>query len=122
MTSHQDWNTIIIGNSNKLKSNTPKEIIAKKDDNSISDQLKKIDNDNAETFTILKIPQLLSKEITTARNAIKMTQKDVANKLCIQQNVYTDLENGKAVYDGKTKQLITKVEKIFGIKFQNKKL
>ena len=49
-----------------------------------------------------------------------MTQKDVAVKLNIITSVYVELENGKAIYDGKTKQLIQRVAKLFGIKFVNK--
>ena len=84
--SHQDWNIISIGNTSKKK--VEKEIIAKKGDTSVSDQLKKIENDN-ENFSIHKIPSNLSKEIISIRNSLKMTQKDVSNKLNIQQNIYT---------------------------------
>ena len=47
----------------------------------------------------------------------KLTQKEVSNNLNIQNSVYVELENGKAIYDGKTKQLIQKVAKLFGTKF-----
>ncbi len=120
MSSHQDWTTISIHNPAKLNANLPKEIVAKRGDTTVNDQLRKFDNDNAENFTVPTIPIALSKEIINARNSKKMTQKDISNKLSIQQNIYTELENGKAIYDGKTKQLIVKLETLLGVHFQNR--
>lgn len=113
---HQDFNEITIGNSKLQNAKLPKKIIPK---NKVDQHAIKIENEN-ENFSIQKIPNTLSKEITNARNAKKMTQKEVSNKLNITTNVYIELENGKAIYDGKTKQLIQKVAKLFNIKFVNK--
>jgi ribosome-binding protein aMBF1 (putative translation factor) len=55
-----------------------------------------------------------------ARVASKITQKDLSLKLNIQQSVYSELENGKAIYDAKTKQLITKLQNVLKIKFLNR--
>jgi putative transcription factor len=115
--NHQDLTTITIGNPNKK--NIKKEIVQRKGDTSISDQLKNIEN-NTEITVIPKIKQELSRELTMARNAKKMTQKDISNRLNIQQSIYNDIENGKALYDNKTKQLIGKIENLIGIKFKNK--
>jgi ribosome-binding protein aMBF1 (putative translation factor) len=114
---HQDLTNIIIGNNNKK--NTIKKIIERKGDTSISDQLKIIEN-NPEITIIPKIPTQLSKELTMVRNAKKMTQKDLANKLNIQQSVYNDIESGKALYSNENKQLINKIERLLGIKFLDK--
>jgi ribosome-binding protein aMBF1 (putative translation factor) len=116
---HQDWTTIQLKNPDKQK--FQKEIVQKKGDTSVQDQLKKIENDN-ENFSIKLIPKTLSNEIITIRNRLKLTQKDVSNKLNIQLNIYTELENGKALYNNQTKQNIQKLEKIFGIKFENKNI
>jgi len=116
--SHQDWNTITIGNPSKQK--VERSIIPRKGDNAMIDQLKKTENET-ENFTIVRIPNALSKEIMNIRTKLKLTQKDVANKLNIQLNVYTELENGKASYSNETKQYLNKLERIFGIKFENKK-
>lgn len=116
---HQDWTTIQLKNPDKQK--IEKEIIQKKGDTSIQDQLRKIENDN-ENFSIKLIPKMLSNEIITIRNRLKLTQKDVSNKLNVQLNIYTELENGKALYNNQTKQNIQKLEKIFGIKFENKNI
>lgn len=48
----------------------------------------------------------------------KITQKEMAQKLGIQANIYTNLENGKANYDGPTKQLVNKIQNLFKIKFE----
>ena len=114
---HQDLTTIIIGNHNKKT--TLKKIVEKKGDTSISDQLRTIEN-NPDIIVIPKIPTQLSRELTMARNAKKMTQKDIANRLNIQQSVYNDIENGKAYYSNENKQLIGKIERLLGIKFLNK--
>jgi len=115
--AHQDWSTITLTNPDKQKK--IKVIVEKKGDTSIKDSLVKIDNET-ENFAIQKIPQLLSKEIMQARVSSKITQKDLAVKLNIQQNVYSELENGKAIYDAKTKQLITKLQNVLKIKFLNR--
>ena len=113
---HQDFTNITIGNSKLQNAKNPKKIIPK---NKVDQHAIKIENET-ENFSVIKIPSALSKEITNTRNVKKMTQKDVANKLNIVPSVYVELENGKAIYDGKTKQLIQKVSKLFGIKFVNK--
>jgi len=117
--SHQDWNTITIKNPEKIKQTLPKNIVEKKGDTSLQNHLNKIDNET-DNFAIKTIPIELSKEITLARTSKKMKQKDIAVKLNIQQNVYTELENGKAIYNIQTKQLINKIEKLLGIHFQNR--
>jgi ribosome-binding protein aMBF1 (putative translation factor) len=118
--SHQDWNIISISNSQKQKQNLPKDIIERKGDTSLQNELKKVENET-ENFSIKIIPNQLSKDIMNARCKLKLSQKDMAIKLNIQQNVYTELENGKAIYNTQTKQLISKIEKIVGIRFENKK-
>ena len=114
---HQDLTTITIGNCNKTP--TLKKIVEKKGDTSINDQLRNIEN-NPDITVIPKIPSQLSRELTLARNAKKMTQKDISNRLNIQQSVYNDIESGKAYYCNENKQLINKIERLLGIKFLNK--
>jgi putative transcription factor len=114
---HQDLTTITIGNPNKKQ--TLKKIVEKKGDTSISDQLRNIEN-NPDIVVIPKIPTQLSRELTMARNAKKMTQKDISNRLNIQQSVYNDIENGKAYYCNENKKLISKIERLIGVKFLNK--
>jgi putative transcription factor len=119
--SHQDWNTISIINPEKQKQKLVKDIIQKKGDTSNNDFLKKIENDT-ETLSHVRIPSLLIKEIVAARVAKKLSQKDLANKLNMQLNVYTELESGKAIYSSATKQDIQKIERTLGIQFCKKSL
>ena len=115
--THQDWTPVTLSNPEKqLKT---KVITEKRGDTSIQDSLRKVDNET-ENFAIQKIPSALSKEIIQSRVASKMSQKDIAIKLNIQQNVYTELENGKAAYNTQTKQLITKLQNILKIKYLNR--
>jgi ribosome-binding protein aMBF1 (putative translation factor) len=116
----QDWETVILKNPSKQKGIQKKEIIAKKGDTSIQDEIKKIENDT-ENFSHIYIPKELSKEIIECRLKLKLTQKDVANKLNVQQNMYCEMENGKALYSNKVKQDINKLERILKIKFLHKK-
>lgn len=69
---------------------------------------------------IPKIPIQLSQELTNARNAKKIMQKDMSNRLNIQQSVYNDIESEKAYYSNENKQLISKIERLIGLKFLNK--
>ena len=109
---YQDFKPVTIGKPVSLNS-LPKKILPK---NTTDMHKIKIENET-ENFNVVKIPSGLSREITNARTAKKMTQKEVSNHLNIQNSVYVELENGKAIYDGKTKQLIQKVAKLFGTKF-----
>ena len=116
--SHQDWENISIGNPSKK--NVLKKIVSKTGDTSIKDALSKLDNDN-DNFSHQKIPNLLVKEIISARTLKKYTQKDISIKLNLPLNIYTEIENGKAIYNGTTKQNINKIEKLLGVKFTNRK-
>lgn len=117
--SHQDWNIISLSNLDKQKKNLPKDIIERKGDTSVQNELKKIENET-ENFSIKTIPNEISKYIISARCRLKLTQKDVANKLNVQQNIYNDIENGKAIYNVQNKQLIQKIYNKLNIRFDNK--
>ena len=117
LNPNQDWAPVTL--SNPAKQQKTKTIVEKRGDTSVQDGLKKIDNET-ENFAIQKIPSALSKEIIQSRIASKLSQKDMAVKLNIQQNVYTELENGKAIYNAQTKQLITKLQNTLHVKYQNR--
>ena len=113
--NHQDLNTIIIGKPKKVS--RERNIIPR--NNGPDLHTFKIENEN-ENFQIKKIPKTLAKEIMSSRNLKKITQKDLAIKLNVTKDIINNIENGKAIYDGKTKQLINKIQNIIGIKFKNK--
>jgi len=114
---HQDWTTISI--HNPAKKQVQKDIVEKNTNSEINIQNKKLENDT-ENFAHQKIPGELSKEITNLRNSIKLTQKDMATKLCVPLANYTDLENRKSIYNQQTKQLVQKIERLHKINFKHK--
>lgn len=112
---HQDLKVINIGNGKKKSLGTKQ--IKPKIPNSDLHYIK-LENDT-ENFSNPTIPKPLSQEIMNARNAKKITQKEMAVKLNVQKNIYIDLENGKSLFDGKTKQLVNKIQTQLGVKFEN---
>lgn len=109
---HQDLKVVNIGNGKK--SQPVKKIVPK---NHVDTHKIKIENEQ-ENFSIQTIPRKLSQQITQCRVNNKLTQKEMATKLCVQPAIYNGLENGKAKYDPSTKQLIQKIQKTFGVKFE----
>lgn len=114
----QDWNPLIIGNNNKNKKKEDPLNLKHREGQSVetlkknkikenSSILNKLEND--EIIKIETIPLDVSKKIQQARTALKMTRKDLAQKLNVKENIIIDLENAKYKFD---KQLIRKIEKI----------
>jgi ribosome-binding protein aMBF1 (putative translation factor) len=110
---HQDWATLSI--HNPQKKTVQKEIVQKKGDNAVKDTIHKLENDNAETFKHTYIPSSISKEIVKTRVALKLSQKELAQKMNLQQNIYVELENGKALYSVETKKHITQLERLLKV-------
>lgn len=108
---HQDHNVVVI--HGKKKTPEKKDIRPRKH---VDLHALKIENEQ-ENFKITTIPKKICTQIAQARNLNKITQKEMAQKLGIQSNIYVTLENGKAIYDGKTKQLVNKLQNILGTKF-----
>lgn len=111
---HQDLESINIGSGQKINQNEKK---IKK--NTPNLEFIKIENET-ENFQIKKIPKALSQEIINARNVKKMTQKDLANRINVQKDIINSIENGKALYNGKTKEIVNSIQRCLGIKFQKK--
>jgi transcriptional regulator with XRE-family HTH domain len=59
----------------------------------------------------------MSNQIAQTRTVQKITQKEMAQKLGIQLNVYVTLENGKAQWNGPTKQMVNKIQNVLKVKF-----
>jgi DNA-binding XRE family transcriptional regulator len=108
---HQDHTVVILRGKSKLPD---KKVIKPK--TNVDLHAIKIENEQ-ENFTITTIPKKICNQIAQARNSQKMTQKDMARRLGIQQNIYVTLENGKAQWNGPTKQMVNKIQTIFKIKF-----
>mgnify|MGYP001193307660 FL=1 len=108
---HQDHTVVVI--HGKKKPIEKKEIKPRKN---VDLHALKIENEQ-ENFKITTIPKKICTQIAQARNLKKITQKEMAQKLGIQANIYVTLENGKATYDGKTKETVNKIQKVLGTKF-----
>lgn len=113
---HQDWKPVVLKKSHAQlkkegKLNQTKEIIAKNsrpNSNSITPQNAwKLDGEDVAPPKY--IPKETSKLIQQARMAQKLSQQDLANKLCVKKNIINDLESGKMILD---KQFISKVKKV----------
>lgn len=112
---HQDLNTIVIGRPKTISKENKKLPKNKRPDLHAI----KLENDT-DNFEVKKVPKTLGKEIMNIRNLKKITQKDLALKLNVSKDIINNIESGKAVYDGKTKELINKIQNLMGIKFKNK--
>ena len=96
MDTSQDWDTIVLHRKNseaKKKSTdsaskTPKIQVSKKESSA---------NDSTDAGTHEKVSLSLSKQIQHARLAQKLTQKDLACKICVQPKIIQDYESGKAI-------------------------
>jgi ribosome-binding protein aMBF1 (putative translation factor) len=115
---HQDWGaTVIHSKKSKVVSKT---IEDKKGDTSKKDIDRKLENDNAENFKHVIMPKALANEITKARMSMKKTRDEFSRMLEIKSTIYTDIENGKAIYNSETKKIVNKIENKFKVKFVNK--
>lgn len=116
---HQDWTPVILSGKKPISSGVAK----------ISIETKRSDEERAraarnyaletesEIFHVPEIPHSLSQEISKARMAAKLTQKELAQKLNLQPSVIAGYENGKAIPDG---QILQKIAKALNTKFQSK--
>ena len=76
--------------------------------------LKKIENEE-ETFKHAKVTLSLSRKIAQARNEKKLTQKDLANAICVPPKTIQEYESGKAIPNH---LIINKMEKFLGCKLR----
>ena len=108
----QDWDPMILNkkpknnsnNSNNNNSNKPK----------ISDDAHKLYKIEAQDDVqpIKKVSHNLKTQIQSARCAKKMSQKDLANKINVQESIIKDYESGKAIPDVK---IVNKIGRALGV-------
>lgn len=104
---YQDFKNVILKPKSKIE---VKEIIEKKKNTTNSSILL---NDNDEVIKIKKVSKEISNTIINARIFKKLTRKQLANQLNLKEDVITNIETGKAIYDG---VLIAKIKKHLGVK------
>ena len=108
---HQDWKPVILIKKNKSVKTLEK--VKKNNLNSNSNQninYKKLDGDDVK---LEYIDKSISKKIVQARLSLKLSQQDLANKLCVKKNIINDLESGKIL---KNNRVIRKALNILKIK------
>ena len=106
MLDHQDWKTIVITNPKKGKD---KKKTSKLVNHKIISIEKKADNDQLHHK---KVDQQLRLKIIKNRNALNLTQKQLATKINIPVSSINDIESGKSIYNHQHIQKIMKVLKI----------
>ena len=95
LDNHQDWKTIIIKNPKQNIKNSKKKIN--------NTNLKKISIENKADNDELKHKQLstdLRMLIQKARCSTGLTQKELAQKINVSHQIISDIESGKAIYNG----------------------
>lgn len=76
-------------------------------------QRKKILDDNPESYKVEKVSHSLRNQIQTSRMALKLTQKELAQKINVNPNIIQQYENGKAVPDN---QILQKLRRVLNTK------
>ena len=115
--SHQDWTTVIInGKKNRAVKQQKKEDNKRKQNAPGTKLFRKLDE--GEIVTVEKVGRVRGAELAQARNAKKLKQKDVANRLSLKQTVINDWETGKAPF---SKGLYKKLRRLYGLETFKKK-
>jgi len=99
MHGHQDWKTIVLSKP-KIQ---PKEIVKKPSS---------LPSENDEIKSIKYVSKDISQIIINARCAKKMSRKDLAKNMNLKEDIITNIETGKAIYNG---DQIARIKKFLGI-------
>jgi putative transcription factor len=103
----QDWKPVI------FKKKTQMEINNEKVSTLHTSQSSKKTEENPDSFKINRITGKMGKQISEARVAKKISQKQLANMINLPQKTIQDYENGKAKVDG---NIINKLNRVLNIK------
>lgn len=116
----QDWTPVILTSKKPVTkqncsgSTIKHNIEERKSDEAKSAAAKMYALENSEDIIVQTIPLSISQEISKARVAKGLTQKELAQKLNIQPAIITSYENGKAIPDN---QILQKIARELGTKF-----
>lgn len=112
---HQDWETVVFKKKNTVNNSNYK-IGEKKNikNTSIKNDLnmRKLDEEN-EKLTHDTVSFELKIAILKARNAKKLSQKDLAKEINVKQDIIASYENGTAIPNN---TIINKLQKVLGVK------
>jgi ribosome-binding protein aMBF1 (putative translation factor) len=107
----QDWQTVVLKEKAPI---TIKEIKEKPKISNINSGIKiSIDESGEEIVKIKMVSKNIANLITQARIAKKLTRKELANLLNMKEDIITNIETCKAIYDGNQ---IAKIKKTLNIK------
>ena len=106
---HQDWNTVV-WNKPVKKRETKAERVAREKPSGTK-QFINLDGDNPDAPK--KVDYDLRMNIQKARQAKKMTQKELAGKINVQANIVNDYESGKTV---PSSAILAKMARVLGTK------
>ena len=107
---HQNWETFIIHCKDKKKKGNVNETKPEKQLTK-SQKIEKMEKED--NLKHKKIDKELSKKIQQSRLSKGWTQKQLAQKINVNQNIINDIESGKAIYNG---QHIGKLKRLLNIK------
>ena len=118
---HQDWEPVIL-RKKKVYTKTKKtgagnSVLKKKNKVSDYNPTGKKSGDDDEIKKLKYVGKDIGKKMQHARLQKKLTQKQVAQKLNIQQSVYQQYEIGKALRNG---NLLNRIGKVLGVKLTGK--
>ncbi len=116
--SHQDWTPVVIKKNTNTKQTNPANLVAKQGANKQQAAIKteKVwdasDPDGEPETRPVMIDKEFGQQITKARVAKQMTQKDLANALSLPVSVITDYERGQGIRNG---NYVSKIKKYLNI-------
>ena len=117
---HQVWTPVILRGKNPIKNvnNQTYNIIDKRNSDEIqkSNKCNQLENES-ENFHHQRVPISIAQEIIKTRCSMKMTQKEIAQKINVLQSVIASYENGSAIPDHK---ILQKISKVLNISFNTK--
>ena len=114
---HQDWKPVVLRkNISTTKKNTEKVVSVSKNNtnNNYQGTGKKIVDDDGEVKKIPTVGMAIGKQISQARSAKKLSQKDLATQMNLPLQTIQQNENGKAV---RNNGLLARLERKLGVKF-----
>ena len=112
MVEHQDWNVEVLNKSKNIENQSKKKVVLSEDHSRL---VKLTNNTGEEGFHIEKVSYSLKMQIQKARNANKLSQKDLAFKIGVHAKMINEYESGIAIPNH---TILMKMQKCLGVKFE----
>ena len=113
---HQDWKPVVWTKKKtpQQSGNVKKVSKTNLNSNKLTGTGKKINDDDGEIMANPTVGLAIGKQIAQARTAKKLSQKQLAQQMCIQPAIVQQNENGKAI---RNNGLLARFERALGTKF-----